>query len=394
VPEPTDAASVPFIPTLMQNRAAIDPLAFITAFLRGDKCEWPWEDDGSAFLEEAARHYMEPLIAWRLSATRATAGWPPAVLQTLEQSLHYHTVREALIQAELTSVLEALSTANVPVLLMKGTALAYTLYPAPAVRRRGDTDLLVRGADGERVASVLRDLGYRFQNNLTGQYITYQAAYHRTDRHGIVHALDVHWKISNRPLFAGMLTWEALDGAAVPVPALGAHARALGIMHAMTLACVHPVAHHGHAPVPELRWIYDIHLLANAMPEADVERWIDLMSTLAIRAVCARGLNLARQHFGTHIPERVERAVNTAAAEPSADYLAAGPWIGDVRLSDLGNTPGFRAKLQFIRAIVLPGPAYMREAYGVSSPVALAPLYVYRLVRGCWRLLWRAAAHV
>jgi len=43
---------------------------------------------------------------------------------------------------ELREVLAALAGAGLPVLLLKGAALAYTLYPEPHLRDRSDTDLL------------------------------------------------------------------------------------------------------------------------------------------------------------------------------------------------------------------------------------------------------------
>jgi hypothetical protein len=369
---------------------AISPRAFITAILRNESRSWPWGNETEPFLEEVGRHSMEPLIAWHLKKSRLAADWPQPVLERLDQQLREHTVREAILGVELTNTLDALAHAGLPALLMKGTALAYTLYPTPTVRRRGDTDLLVRGADRDRVTSVLTGLGFQRQNHLQGEHVGHQALFRKNDAFGVTHDLDVHWKINNRPLFADMLTWDDLEPSAVPVPALGAHARALGTVHALTLACVHPVAHHGDMPA-ELRWIYDIHLLASAIPETDVESWVALVRRLALGAVCAHGLNLAREDFGSNLSPRLRHAFDDIGAEPSARYLTAGPWIGDVRLSDLRTTPGTLPKMRLIREVVLPTPAYMREAYGVSSAIWLPPLYVYRIMRGCWRLAGRVA---
>lgn len=377
----------------MQSATVPDPHTFVTAFLRGTAREWPWTTDASAqkaFLYEAAFHRFDPLIAHELKRSGAATGWPGSVLRTINRTLRHHTAREALMQVELTRVLDALGGAGVPTLLIKGTALAYTVYPVPAVRRRNDTDIVIRRADCERAVSVLNDLGYRRENYLIGEHVSHQALFRRTDRYGNVHDLDVHWKISNRPLFADMLSWDELDAAAVPVPALGAHARAAGLLHALTIACVHPVAHHGNAPVNRLRWIYDIHLLATALPESDVEPWVELVKRIQIRAVCAHGLAQAREHFGTEIPRQALEAFSRAAGERSAWYLTAAPWRGDVRLSDLRTTPGLRGKLQLAREVVLPAASYMREEYRVPSSALVIPLYFFRAVRGCWRLFLRA----
>jgi len=60
----------------------------------------------------------------------------------------------------------ALGAAGVRVVLFKGAALAYTHYPAPHLRVRADTDLLVTAEDhyiegglGSAVAEVLAEAG-------------------------------------------------------------------------------------------------------------------------------------------------------------------------------------------------------------------------------------------
>ena len=64
--------------------------------------------------------------------------------------------------AELRAVLEALARQGLPVLLLKGAALAYTLYPEPHLRNRCDADLLLPSRDeAECAGRVLQTLGYQ-----------------------------------------------------------------------------------------------------------------------------------------------------------------------------------------------------------------------------------------
>jgi hypothetical protein len=377
---------------MTRTAAVTSPADVVNRVLRGDACAWPWPADQSAaraFLDEAARHHVEPLLAFHLKASLSTADWPSSVLETLDASLRRHALREVLFQNELVLVLEALGRASLPAVLMKGSALAYTTYPAPALRRRNDTDILIDRADLDRVAVVLAGVGYRRENYLIGDRVSHQALFTRTGPHGVVHNLDVHWRVSNRPVFEDVLTWDEVLAGSVPVPALGVHARATGTAHALMLACIHPVAHHGQFAEDTLRWIYDVHLLASAMNDYEFQQWVDLVTTRAMRAVCGRGLHLAHERFRTDVPPWVTAACASAPDEPSAWYLSDEPWKGDVRLSDLRTTTGIRAKTGLILEVVLPKPAYMQQAYGVSNRVLLVPFYVYRVVRGSWRLLCR-----
>ncbi len=55
-----------------------------------------------------------------------------------------------LRERELVAVLAALAEAGVETLLLKGTPLAYTHYPEPALRTRCDTDVLIAAATATR----------------------------------------------------------------------------------------------------------------------------------------------------------------------------------------------------------------------------------------------------
>jgi hypothetical protein len=369
------------------------PETLIDRVLRGEPGAWPWSaDDESAafaFLVASSRQHVMELVAWMSSRCAGPGAWPVLVRNALDYALTAQSARELIVQRHLTAVLDALAEAQVPALLTKGTALAYSVYPAPALRRRNDTDLIVPRHDVDRAAAVLRALGYRRRNSLAGTRVSHQAMFRKTDGHEIVHELDVHWKISNRPLFEDTLTWTDLAGDAVAVPALGDHARAIGPVHSLILACLHPVAHHGDLPAQRLRWLYDIHLLAGRMTAADFERWLALAHARRICAICLRGVEQARLRFDTSVPSWLTEALRSASAEASAWYLTRGPWRGDVRLSDLLTTPGIRQKLQLVRETVLPDHAYMRNAYGVASRALLAPFYVYRVACGSWSLLRR-----
>lgn len=63
--------------------------------------------------------------------------------------------RKALIEA-----VDALTTASVKTILLKGIAYAGTLYPDPAMRPMSDIDLLVRPDAIDRATHVLQRLGY------------------------------------------------------------------------------------------------------------------------------------------------------------------------------------------------------------------------------------------
>jgi hypothetical protein len=234
--------------------------------------------------------------------TRARAeGILPIVAERLGLSefageLRAAAVIEALRAHELRGLLAALVEAGVRALLLKGAALAYTHYPRPELRPRADTDLMIRVADREAVVRVLTARGYRRPPEIDGDVAIGQLHLLRSDSHGFEHALDVHWRISNARAFADLLTYDELARDSMPVTALGPHAFSPSTPHALLIACIHRVAHHGDAP--NLLWLYDIHLLERTLTPDGRDAFVALAAERGMTAVCARSLTLTHDAFG------------------------------------------------------------------------------------------------
>ena len=98
-----------------------------------------------------------PLAAWNLTR----AGLPAADVPLASQSR-----RRALVAWELqwrgwARLLSALGENGIPVLILKGAALALQVYPQPGLRPMGDLDILVKDSNVSRAIDLLESLGYR-----------------------------------------------------------------------------------------------------------------------------------------------------------------------------------------------------------------------------------------
>jgi len=358
----------------------------VAAVLRGEPAGWP-PDAGRAdpqrFLEAAARHGVVPLLVHELDCAKTLHQWPTAIQERLKQTAHRQVWVETRHRGELQQVLSSLHAIGVPALLMKGAALAYLYYPDPCFRPRYDTDLLVRKDDMPSVTRVMRKLGYSQSTRTSGDLVMPQSQFAKDDRRGTVHVYDVHWKVAIPVLFADVLSFDEVAPRAIDVPALGGHARALGRVDALLLACIHRVAHH-HGD-ERLLWLYDIHLLADTMDEQPFQQFSELAGQKQIRAVCAQGLTLAHHWLHTRLPAEVMRALAQDSADPTAVYLGARLRKVDVLSSDLKALRGWPARWQLLREHLFPPAEYMMERSGVSSRLFLPGLYASRIVRGVWR---------
>src|SRR5581483_5776155 len=101
---------------------------------------------------------------------------------------------------------------------------------------------------------------YERPAEVDGELSTGQFHFIRDDRHGVEHALDVHWRVSNVRAFADVLSYDEMARDAVPLASLGDRAWGPCPVHALLLASVHRVAH--HADTDHLLWLFDAWLVA------------------------------------------------------------------------------------------------------------------------------------
>src|SRR5205814_5612402 len=120
----------------------------LRASVNGAKAMWPESisDDESRLIET---HGMLPVVY-------AYSG-----ISSLHDAALRAAAVEALRLADLREVLAALREKRVQPLIVKGTALAYSIYDAPELRPRGDTDLLIDENEIDAVRDALTPLGFR-----------------------------------------------------------------------------------------------------------------------------------------------------------------------------------------------------------------------------------------
>jgi putative nucleotidyltransferase-like protein len=360
----------------------------LLAVIRGDAVSWPdLAMTPAEFLDHCGRHDLSLLVYERIRRSADSAEWPSAVRDALLRHAREETARELLRREEIAGVIDALSDCGVRALVLKGTALAYTVYETPGARPRLDTDLFVEACDRDKARIALEKRGYAAPPYCAELLSQFEMA--KIDAFGLVHVMDVHWKISTQPVFAGVLGFEEVLRRAVPVPAIGASALALGSVDALLVACMHPVMHHQNEE--RLLWMYDIHLLAEKLTAIEFEELVRLARAKQIAEVCGRGLRRAQAMFRTPISGSLLADLDRREqVEPSAEYLASQRRWHHETISSLRALP-LGARMRFVRGVLLPSPHYMLGAYGLRDkplgPWLLPALYIHRNVRGAWRIL-------
>lgn len=365
--------------------------ALLQGVWRGASLDWPGAVlSGERFLDDLDAQGMGPLLWYELNRAGEPPAWPAPVMAGLRQRALKEAAAEMAWDADLETLLAAFEGKGIRPLLLKGAALSHTHYPRAGLRPRCDTDLLVPESQKDVAAALMRELGFQPLYDADVDQINAQMSWFRSSGSGVKCVYDLHWRISsNDRRFARVFSHERLSARAVPVPALGVHARTLETVDALVLACMHRAGHYSHSG-DRLIWLYDIHLLAGALDEEAAARFSGLARELDIEGLCGDAFDVTRHWFGTRLLPSLEAMCRLAGGSETRGYLRPGRRAGirgRVR-RELGGM-SWKEGVQFIAQNLFPPPAYMRWRYASTSRLALPWLYLKRMLQGLRILVGR-----
>jgi hypothetical protein len=114
--------------------------------------QWLW------LLERAEKHGLAPLVQMHLN--KAGALVPANTRRAFKALAARHRLASSIRGEALCEILKVYQDKDIPVLVLKGAALAHLVYPSPDLRPMSDIDLLIRRADAMRAQSALTGLGF------------------------------------------------------------------------------------------------------------------------------------------------------------------------------------------------------------------------------------------
>lgn len=339
----------------------------------------------------AGEHGVTPLLADTLHAAQRLSTLPADIHARLLTARREAVVLDALRRAHERATIGAMVTAGIDAIVFKGAALAVSHYSSSWLRPRGDVDVLVPIDQVAAAQRVLERAGCHKLPRPEGDAVTYQTRYAAWTA-GTEVAYDLHWRIADPHAFTNAIDLDGLRQQAVPAPTFGA--RMPDPVHALLIACVHRAAHHFDSD--RLLLLCDIDRLAGRLGDDEWRRVVDLACAGGIRAVCARGLDLAAVYLRSPYPDWVRRRLDEAGAtEPAARYVSGPMRRIDVLASDLRCLPTWRKRVGLMREHVCPPRDVLAARYGANHPLLRSGLvmllYADRLVRGLTR--WFRPVH-
>ena len=372
------------------------------------------ELDGEALLQVAETERLGALL---YQVVRGQNLLPPAVEEALHAARLTTALRDRFLREELATILERLAAQGVEVLLLKGAALAQTVYGGAGLRPMGDLDLLVHADAVQPALGTLAELGYRRVGREVrpGADLVYES-HVRLDKTGLVYlAVEVHWSLFDSPYYQQTLPMAWFWDTALAIQMAGPHlstdrsgadctdgmgpgrdmghaaceeigntpAWVLGPEAQILHLCGHLVVQHGDEE-PRLLWLHDVaEVLVHYRDQLDWQELLKRAQDCALVLPLQRVLGQVAAEWGAPVPAGALAQLN--ALRPAQAEMQVVAWrtaaerpVAQRFWSDVASMSGWRQRLHYAWIQLFPSAAYMQERYGIRHRLLVPLYYPYR----------------
>ncbi len=354
--------------------------------------DWAW------FTARVYAHGVAPLVAAHLQKLGVMEHLPAHVRTVLQSAYYRNAARNTLLFRVVADVLQVCHRQGIAVIVLKGAALAETVYPHPAGRPMGDIDLLVRPEALEATDDALTALGYQFVDHGRPKADWRTQHYHLTFQPPraapLAVPIEVHWALERASLPFRM-DLDGLWQRAMPATIAGVETRILAPEDQLLHLCVHLCKHASTPPLDgglswRLRTFSDlVAVLSCAGAALDWEALVHRAQAWGVASYLYVPLALTSELSGVHVPPSA-----LAALRPQGFDARMLSWVRDELLEDPG--PLFPDLLRLwggahltqraavVRQVL--SPAVLARRYAVPPTAVLRYSYYPRRL---WDLIWR-----
>lgn len=316
------------------------------------------------------------------------------------------TLQNLYLEAELQKVLRVFHQEAIPFLLLKGAALAHTVYPRPALRTYHDIDAMIHPRDLARAHDLLVAMGYDPYEEFRADAIDKN----RTGYHYILRRsdtwLEVLIELHTAPHAGEIAT-------AFDVNSMWTRAQPITVLGEPTLT-LHPVDHllylcwhyrfHGFA---RLLWLYDIVVMLRAIDsEASWQALVQDARRQQLATTLYYCLSWCHSIFHVAVPDRVLASLRPPLAcrliverftlsDPQSALVSPG-WQPRRIIAHRAMVDSAAALLRVGIRAFFPSPVILGKRYMQRSRFPLQLAYLFYLVhpwltllKGCYYLMLR-----
>ena len=254
-------------------------------------------------------HGIAPLIYHSLVKSDVIGQVPATAAQTLRSSYYTNTARNSLLYDDLKRLLLALRQEKINAIVLKGAALAETVYAHRALRPMLDIDLLVRKEKVAEVETKLLAMGYFLDERERSKRYYQQHHYHFPFTKSSAISTEIHWHIK-RPIDPFKIDIDGLWERSQPINIADVEALLFAPEDLVLYLCQHFWKHRLEGGI---RPICDIAEVATYYRDKiDWQRVASISAQWEMNSCSYLGLWLARELLDAPIPEELLRDLRPA----------------------------------------------------------------------------------
>jgi hypothetical protein len=346
-------------------------------------------DEWFAVVRAAEINGLAPLLYASLTKSGSRGDVPASPMEQLRIDYVRSDVAHWQVFRELKSLLALFEQERIPTVVLKGCALATTLYPDAALRPMADMDLLVPQADLFRVGSLLIEQGYSHGAELGKDYDK-QFSYHQVFmRAGSRPALlEVHQHLFKSPYYWQRMPINWFWSRTTTIDMNSQNAQVFDPQAQFVHLSTHLALNHR---AERLIWSFDLALfLAYYQTQIDWDQVIAAASRfeliLPLQKALASVLELWQVVPPAEVSERLT-SMRPSLKEKSAFALTNAPWTQARLALDVMGTTGWRNKLSIWAHHIFPSVDYMCDRYAIRIRYLVPLFYIWRLLDGSFKLV-------
>lgn len=346
-------------------------------------------DQWSNLLSVLKFHWILPLLYRRIGSLPPEVCPPESITDQMRMAFLESHVRSLCMERQLSEILDAFQDEDVEALVLRGPALAWSVYPDPVLRPGSDLDLLVLPEQIVQARAILDHLGYKCLSKrfeVAKDFFREEDFVHRKNpRDNLV--VDLHWT-----------HWELhpFFGISREVGVKDLFHRALKVKSSsLTFATLHPVDALIHAAIHlamihnqdmRLIWICDIALLARhlRMPE-DWEVLQERSVAWSARLAVENSFKIAQAWTGLRLPDGFSDFSSwprpTEEEHALWSYTMRGHWVSVLLKRYLSRHLGLKEMLRSFFGLLFPNPDIVRYCYPPRRDWLLPLSYIRRWYR-------------
>jgi len=334
-------------------------------------------------------HKMLPILYWKIGRLPKNLRPPEPIIDKMRKSFMTGRVHALQAERQLQVLLDAFSKAGIRVLVLKGPALARTVYPNPAMRPSNDIDLLVRPREFPKAREIMSKNGYQCDSKIFEILEDSHCEEHfiplRDSRNNRI--IELHWDLHRFFGYAHHKRIEELFFRAITVKTTALCFETLHPIDALIYAALHLIMSHSQSM--RLIWIYDIALLAQnlCLPND----WDILQKrSFAWGARLSVEYSIKMAHIWADL--QLPKSFNDFSTWPGPEENEIVAVTNAIHIYDrpanllklyLSCTPSFSKKLHILFKVLFPDLSYIRNTYPSSREWLLPFSYLRRLWK--WR---------